>query len=360
MPASTRDDIRRTLLELANIPGPPGFEGAIREEIHKLWRPLVDHIEVSPLGNLVGVLEGRGSEPRPCLAIVTHMDAIGFIVRRIDHGFLHVSGLGIPDPRVLLGQPVTVLGRQRLAGIMVRPPDACLSADLRDKTAPVEHLLVDLGLNDRNVSQLVRVGDLVVFDETAQALGENLVIGPALDNRASLAAVTAALASLSDKRPEWDIHVVATTQEEDSVAGAATLGFASAPDIALVVDTTFGRGPQDDEDETFAIGSAITNGLGPSLHPAVHDLLAEAAEHAQVALVAEVLPHRTSTDADVLQVAGAGIPTGLISLPIRNMHTCIEMVHLDDVVRTAKLLSAFAGTLSSATMRRIRASFTDD
>jgi endoglucanase len=357
---SARDRLRRTLFELATVPGPPGFEAPIREELHKLWGPIVDSLEVSPLRNLSAKLDGTGASPRPSLVIVAHMDAIGFIVRRIDRGFVYVSGLGDADPRVLVGQTVTVLGRQPVEGIMVRPPDSCLPDDRRERTTAVEHLLVDLGRDEDEVHQLVRVGDLVVFDEPVQSLGDDMVIGPGLDNRACLAAVTEALANLHQQRPAWDVWVVATTREERSAAGAATAGFDLAPNMAVAVDTTFGRGPTDDDVGTFPLGAGLTNGLGPVLHPAVNTLLAEAADQAQVPLVDEILPRRTRTDADALQIAGTGIPTGLLSLPIRNMHSCVEMVHLHDLAATTQLLTTLAGRLDDDSLAALETAFDDD
>jgi len=355
-----RDRLRQSLLQLAAVPGPPGFEAPIREILHKLWAPLADQISISKLGNLAARIDGTGSPPRPSLAIVAHMDAIAFIVRRIDHGFLHISGLGSVDPRVLLGQEVTVVGRQPLTGIVVRPPDACLPDGQRDRTAAVEHLLVDLGRDEDEVHHLVRVGDIVVFDEPVQALGDDLVIGPGLDNRACLAAITEALANLHQDRPAWDVWAVATTREERNTAGAATAGFELAPNIAVAVDTTFGRGPSDDDQGTFPLGGGLTSGLGPALHPAVHALLAAAADDSQVLLVDEILPRQTSTDADELQVAGAGIPTGLLGLPIRNMHTCVEMVHLDDLAATTQLLTTLARQLDDDTLAALETAFDDD
>jgi len=355
-----RDRLRQSLRQLATVPGPPGYEAPIREILHKLWTPLADQISISKLGNLAAKIDGTGTPPRPSLAIVAHMDAIAFIVRRIDHGFLHISGLGSVDPRVLLGQKVTVLGRQTLPGIIVRPPDACLPDGQRDRTAAVEHLLVDLGRDEDEVHQLVRVGDIVAFDEPVQALGDDLVIGPGLDNRTCLAAVTEALANLHRHRPAWDVWVVATTREERNTAGAATAGFELASNIAVAVDTTFGRGPSDDDQGTFPLGGGPTNAVGPALHPTVQSLLAAAADESQVPLVDEILPRQTSTDADELQVAGAGIPTGLLGLPIRNMHTCVEMVHLDDLTATTQLLTTLARRLDDDTLVALETAFDDD
>lgn len=242
---------------------------------------------------------------------------------------------------------------------MVRPPDSCLTEDQRAGTVGIEQLLVDLGRDAADVAQLVREGDAVVFDQPVQALADDLIIGPGLDNRASLASLTETLAMLHQQRPAWDILAVATTREEQSLAGGATSGFDLAPQLAVAVDTTYGRGPMDDDDGTFPIGAGLTNGLGPSLHPAVHTLLAEAAHRAQIPLVNEILPGFTFTDADALQVAGAGIPTGLLSLPTRNMHTCVEMVHLDDLLWTCELLANLAGQLDDSTLTTVKAAFND-
>ncbi len=184
--------------------------------------------------------------------------------------------------------------------------------------------------------------------------------GPGLDNRASLAALTEALTRLKGQAHAWDVWAVASTSEERSMSGAATAGFHLSPNMAIVLDVTFGRGHGDPEPETFPIGSGLTNGVGPQLHPVVHALIEARAERAGIPIVDEILPYQTGTDADVIQVSAGGIACGLISLPVRNLHTAVEVVHLDDIARMAAVLEELLLGLSADDVIEIDGAFNHD
>jgi endoglucanase len=209
----------------------------------------------------------------------------------------------------------------------------------------LEHLLVDLGLPSRRVDRLVRPGDPVSFAQPPLELGANNLAGHSLDNRASIAALTICLRELQSREHVWDLVAVATSQEEETFGGAITSAFALRPDVAVAVDVTFGYSPGSAEHKTYPLGKKLTNGWGPSIHPAIHKAINQAAERSEIPLTTEVMPGRSGTDADALQLAAEGIPTGVVCIPLRYMHTPVEVVSLIDIRRTGRLLAEFVAGL---------------
>jgi len=330
---------------LLTAPGPSGREGTVAERIAALWEPLADEVYRSPLGSVHALKRGRGAEPRNKILFAAHMDTIGLIVSQIEGEFLRVQPIGGLDPRVLPGQPVVVHGREPVPGLLVAPPDHLLPPDLRGKPVPVEYLLVDTGLPARRLRRFVQVGDAITFGTAPEKLEGDLIRGPGLDNRASVAALTGALELLRERPVLWDAVFVATVQEEETLGGALTSAFAERPRIAVAVDVTFATGPGGGEEKGFPLGEGITLGWGPNIHPAVHRRFKELAERLEIPHQVEYLPTHSGTDAMALQVAAEGAPGMVVSIPLRYMHTPVEMVSVKDVRRAARLLAEFVAAL---------------
>jgi len=330
------------LLEtLCTAPGLSGHESPVREILEENWRPITDDLSVSRLGSLHGLKRGSVPEPRPSILIATHMDAIGLMVTGIVNGLLRVTEIGGLDARVLPGQLVTVHGRQELPGIIVQPPAHLLPADAQSGPVPIKYLLVDIGLRPRQVNQQVRTGDLISFaQEPIQMAGDTLV-GRSLDNRASVAALTLCLQELQTRVHAWDVWAVATTQEEETMGGARTSAFQLRPELAVAVDVTWGKSPGSADHLTFPLGKGLTLGWGPNVHPGLHQSIKKTAEDIEVPFAVEAMPRHSGTDAFAIQVAAQGIPTMVISIPLRYMHTPVEVVALKDIRRTARLLAEF-------------------
>ncbi len=339
------EDVVALLEELLRLPGLSGHEGPVRERLRQAWEPLSDEIAVSRLGSLHAWKRGRGPEPRPCLMLAAHMDAIGLMVSEVVDGFLRVTEVGGLDPRVLPGQPVVVHAERDLPGLVVQPPPNCLAEEHRKEVVPIEGLLVDVGLPAGQVARLVRPGHLISFAQEPLRLNDDLFVGRSLDNRASLAALTICLQELQRLEHDWDVVAVATTQEEETFAGALTSAFALRPAVAVAVDVTFARAPGVPEHRSFPLGEGPTNLWGPNVHPAVHKALKETAERHEIPLATEYAPTHSGTDAYALQIAGEGLPTGVVSIPLRNMHTPVEMVSLKDIRRAGRLLALLAAGL---------------
>jgi endoglucanase len=332
---------------LSERPGPAGRETATCQAIETLWRPLTDEMRTDAMGNLIALKRGSGPEPRHALMIAAHMDEIGLIVTGIEDGFVRAHGLGGTDRRLLLGLEVDVHGRTSLPGIIGSRPPHVLSTSERRRVQPWHEIFIDLGLPADEIEDQVRVGDHVTIHQEAQKLRNQRIAAKALDNRASVAALTLSLEALKTRQHTWDIYAVATVQEELGVKGAITSAYGVDPDLAVALDVTFAKQHNDKGTGTFELGEGPALGIGPNIHPAVLDLLREAADAQEIKVSLEPLPGSSGTDAWGIQVAREGIPTGLISIPVRYMHQPIEVAALVDVERTGRLLTAAVTRLSA-------------
>ncbi len=334
-------DITPFLKSLLSAPGLSGHEGPVQQIIAETWRPLADELQVSRIGSLHALRRGSGAEPRRSILLAAHMDAIGLIVTGVVDGFLRFTQIGGIDPRILPGQRVTVFGRQELTGLVVQPPDRLLPPGSSEHAVPMEHLLIDLGLPPERASRLVRPGDLVSFAQAPLDLAGDALAGHTLDNRASVAAVTVCLQELQTRVHAWDVWAVATAQEETNLAGAATSAFQLRPDLAIAIDVTFGKGPGFNEYSAFEINKGPTIGFGPNVHPGLYEAIKKAADEVEIPYHTEVMPRHSGTDAFAMQVAAEGIPSLVIGIPLRYMHTPVEEVGIKDISRTGRLLAEF-------------------
>jgi len=333
------------LKRLSEAVGLPGHEGPVRRLVRELWTPLVDELHEGRLGSLIGLRRGSGPEPHRRLMLAAHMDEVGLRVTGIEGSFLRVTDAGGADRRVLPGLEVIVHGRRDLPGVIGMRPPHVVPPEQRDKGVPWEELFVDVGLPEEQVRAQVAVGDTISFHREPVELTGGLVAGKALDNRASLAAVTLALDHLDRAAHAWDVVGVATVQEEVGLYGAATAAYGIAPDLAVAVDVTFGRQKGFSDEESFPLGEGPTIGVGPNFHPAVVERLREIAETNEIPYHVEPIPGRSGTDAWAIQVSREGVPTGLLSIPVRYMHQPVETAAVKDVERTGRLLAAFAAGL---------------
>ncbi len=335
------------LKRLSETSGLSGNEGSIREVVRELWSPLVDELQEGGLGSLIGLQRGSGPEPRARLLLAAHMDEIGLRVSGIERGFLRVTAVGGIDRRLLPGLEVTVHGRRDLPGIVGMRPPHVVPASERERTVPWEQLFVDVGLGEAEVRRLVRVGDPISFRRELVELKNGRVAGKALDNRASVAAVTLALEELRRTAHDWDIVAVATVQEEVGLYGATASTYAAAPDLGVAVDVTFARQAGLSDERAFPLGEGPTIGVGPNFHPQVVERLKAAADGHEIPYSIEPAPGRSGTDAWAIQVSREGVPSGLVSIPIRYMHQPVETGAVKDVERAGRLLAALAAGLEA-------------
>jgi endoglucanase len=278
------------------------------------------------------------------------MDAIGLIVTGIQDGFLRVTEIGGIDPRILPGQVLTVHGRRDLPGLAVLWPDRLVNTSHKNKPPTLSRILVDTGLPEDEVKSLVRVGDLVSFATQPMELSGGAISGHTLDNRASVAALTVCLEELHKTTLAWNLWMVATVQEEETCAGGVTSPFAIEPEMAVAVDVTFAKGPGASDHRAFPMGKGPTIGIGANIHPYLFKTFKSAAEKYEIPFAVEPLPKASGTDAMFMQIVAGGIPSAVIGIPLRYMHTPVEEVVLDDIQRTGRLLAAFVQGLAADTL----------
>jgi endoglucanase len=349
-------DILPFLKSLVSVSGLSGFETPVARIIEEKWRPLVNEVSISRVGSLHGLKKGSGTTPRPSVMIAAHMDAIGMSVSKITDGFLHITNIGGIDVRVLPGAAVNVHASgsgEELPAVIAMPPANLLPESVGDGVVGINYLLVDMGLTPRKVEKKVRVGDQISFANEPMVLAGDVISGHSLDNRASVAALTVCLEELQSKAHLWDVWATATVQEEITYLGAYSSAFELRPQIAVAVDGTFARGPGANGWQTFQMGKGVGLCFGPNMHPFLHKKLTELAEKLEIAWFLDVTPAHSSTDAFPMQTTAEGIPTALVEIPFRYMHTPVEMVSVKDVYRAGRLLAEFVASLDANFMDSI-------
>lgn len=335
--------------KLLRTPAPSGYEAPAAE----LWRKEASFASVSADG--IGSSVARIGEASPLLAVVGHIDEIGLVVRHIDEkGFLWFASIGGWDPQILVGQRVEVQSAGGpVIGVVGRKPLHLLDAEARKKVVELKGLHIDIGAADREeAAGLVRVGDPVVIASEPLRVAGDRAISRSMDNRLGAYVALEALRRCHERGSlGGSFAAIAAVQEEIGLFGARTSAFAVQPDLAVAIDVTHATdAPGVDEREvgSHALGSGPVICRGSTLSPKVFELLVETAEEAGIEHTLAASGNSTGTDADAVQFARSGIPTGLVSIPLRYMHSPVEMVDLGDVEATVELIAAFAARLGES------------
>jgi putative aminopeptidase FrvX len=332
--------------KLLRTAGPSGYEAPAAA----VWREEAAFASLSADG--IGSSVARVGEASPLLAVVGHIDEIGLVIRHIDEkGFLWFAPIGGWDPQILVGQRVEVQGPNGpVLGVVGRKPLHLLDAEARKKVVELKGMHIDVGAADRDeAAELVRVGDPVVIASEPLRLAGHRVVSRSMDNRLGAYVALEALRRCHERASlQGSFAAIAAVQEEIGLFGARTSAFAVRPDLAVVVDVTHATdAPGLDEKELggHPLGSGPVLIRGATLSPKVFELLVETAEEAGIEYTIGASGNSTGTDADGVQFARSGIPTGLVSIPLRYMHSPVEMVDLADVEATVELIAAFAARI---------------
>ncbi len=339
------------LHRLLCTPGPSGHES----DVARLWRDHTSEFAAEVGSDHVGSSFARvpGTGGGPKLAVVGHIDEIGLHVTHIDvEGYLRFGGVGGWDPIVLVGQRVRLLTRNGpVYGVIGRRPIHLLKEDERKRGPELKELHIDIGARDGDEARgLIRIGDVAVIEGQPLDLPNGRVVSRSIDNRIGcyVAAEAARLVAEAGGAP-GDVLALAVAQEETGLAGARTSAFALRPDVAIVVDVTFATdqpGVELGELTDHKLGSGPVLARGTNLHPQVFELLYTCAEEEEIPVTLESLGRATGTDADAFHISGSGIPTGLVAVPCRYMHSPVEMVSVGDLDAAARLIAAFAQRLA--------------
>jgi putative aminopeptidase FrvX len=246
-----------------------------------------------------------------------------------------------------------VNGRTELPGMVVPTPTRLLPSSVRPGVVPLEYMLIDTGLPPDEVASIVRVGDPVSFAQEPLETSGDTLVGRTLDNRAGVAALTLCLDILHSRSHAWDVWAVATVQEETNYGGALTSAFQLHPDLGVTIDVTFGSEQSSPGYLTFPLGKGPTLGWGPVVHPYLFKTMKQLAERLEIPLATETAPRYSGTDSDVMVMAAEGVPNMVIGIPLRYMHTPVEMVALKDISRAGRLVAEFIAELDKNFMDKL-------
>jgi endoglucanase len=336
--------LAETLEKLSNACGVAGREEEVRGLMKKFLKPYVDEVEEDKLGNVIGIKKGKKNAPKVMLA--AHMDEIGLLVKTISkEGFIQFAKMGGIDDRILLAQKVIVYTEKGpLYGIIGSKPPHIQKEEERKRVLASDELFIDIGAENQEQAKKmgVKIGDPVGFDIKFAKLGKNIVIGRALDDRVGCAVMVEAMKRL--EKAECTVYAVGTVQEEVGLRGATTSAFGIYPDIGIALDVTVAG----DVPGVREVEAPIKLGKGPSIeiadmgliaHPKVVRLLVDAAEENKIPYQLET-GLAGSTDAARISLTREGVPSGVISIPTRYIHSPSSLLSLEDAEKAVKLTVA--------------------
>ena len=330
--------VLRSLCDAAGVNG----EGAASAAAVGLLSAYTDDIRTDAMGNVLGFIPSKKANV-PTVLLEAHIDEIGFIVTGIDeHGFVRVANVGGIDNRTLDAAEVVVLTQQPLGGVFCSTPPHLSKDD-----TPLTELTdrgIDVGLSKEEAVARIPVGTRVCFRPHFDELLGDRVCTKAADNRAGVASVLGALDLVKGKELPVNVAVSFCVQEELGGHGAKTSTFGIQPDAALVVDVSFAHTPDVDKQTVGALGKGVLIGQAPTLDTDITNRLFSLAQKQDIPYQHEVMGARTGTDADAISIVGSGVPCGLLSVPLRYMHTPVEVVSMGDIEATARLMAAFIQT----------------
>ena len=325
------------LKELCSAKGVSGAENEAAAVAAKLLEKYMP-AKIDALGSVTGSI-GSGEVN---ILLDAHLDQIGLVVTAIDEtGFIKVTKCGGADIRVLAAAEVTVHGREKLFGVITSTPPHLSKPEDANKAKGFDDIAVDIGLTCEEAKKLVSPGDRITFNGAYSELLDSRVSSPSIDNRAGVAAVLRCLELIKDKELNCKISVLFSVQEETGGSGVQAGAFAANADEAIAVDVSFASAPGVSAEKYASLGGGTMIGYGPSLDYAMSRKLSEIAESKNIPNQPEVMGRSTGTNCDQIQVAGKGVKTALLSIPLRNMHTAVEVCDLADIENTAKLMAEY-------------------
>lgn len=323
--------------ELAAADGTSGNEAAACAVCEKHLSKFMT-VETDTIGSLVGTV-GTGKFK---ILLDAHIDRIGLVVREIDEqGFLLVSQVGGIDARVLVGSEVVVMGKQPLCGVICSTPPHLLTAEDKEKGVEVKSLAVDIGFSKTEAERLVSIGDRILVFSKPLSLLDSKISCAALDNRSGAAALILAAEKISEKIKNCTVAFQFSAQEEVGGSGAKTAAYTADSDVAIVVDVGFGADPYCDKTETNTLSKGPSIGIAPTLDRRLTKELSAVAKNNEIPFQHDVMSGKTGTNADQINISRGGVKTALLSIPLRHMHTQVEVIDARDVEYTADLIAAY-------------------
>ena len=323
-----------------------GDERRLHDILRSALAGIADEVHDTPLGNLIALRKGRSRDH--AILFAAHLDEVGAWVTRInDKGFLGFQCRSI-DERVWPGLQVVVHGSESLPGIVGLKPVHVMTQEEMDKPVAPDELWIDVGLPREQVVKLVPVGSTVTFTAGITQLMNDRFAGKTLDDRLCAVALVEALELLRDTTLPYDVVMAFTVQEEITGNGAWTSGAFCHPDVGIAVDVTHADTYGVPEEKTIPLGGGPGVTIGPVVNDHVLDLIRTSAKAAEVPTSDETCMSYSGTDADELQLVGSGIAAGVVSIPLRYMHSPVETADQVDVDRSARLIAEIAKRFDAA------------
>lgn len=332
--------MEKLIKELSDLRGLSGCEYRLTDVIKEKFQPYADDVYTDRLGNVIAVVRCGKPNARKVM-IEAHCDEIGLMVSDIDeNGFITFVNIGGVDPRILPALEVVVHGKRDLLGVIGAKPPHLQLPDEAKKSAAIKDMAIDVGMSREEVCEIVSVGDSITIAQSVGKLGKGQFSGKTLDDRAGVAAVISVLKALKKIKIEVDVYAVAAVQEEVGCRGAKTATYAIEPDIAVAIDVCHGITP-DNSYNAFKLGSGAVLSAGPNIHQRLLDRILDTAKKYNIKTELDVCGGNTGTDGWVMQVSRCGVPTAVVSIPLKYMHTSVETLALSDVDAVASLLTFF-------------------
>ncbi|MEL1136414.1 M42 family metallopeptidase [Desulfitobacterium sp. THU1] len=337
--SSAKDFLKR----LSENSGVSGYEESLTPLVQAEFHPLADAVYTDALGNIYA--HKKGTIGRYKIMLAAHMDEIGLMVKGIEQsGFIRFTTVGGVDQRTLLSQEVIIHGRKPVLGVIGSIPPHLLS-DNGEKAVKIDEMGIDVGLPYDKIREVIQVGDIITLRRQCIEMLNQLVAGKSFDDRAGVVVMKICLEELQKIQHAHDVIAVTTTQEELGYRGAITSSYTLNPDLGIAIDVTHALTPDTKGQVDVELGKGPAVAIGPNFHPLVYEELLKSAREWRVPYQIHPVPGRSGTDAWAIQVTQAGVPTGLVSIPLRYMHTTVETIDMRDIVHTGKLLAYFIAGL---------------
>lgn len=342
-------DYLKFLKEICEAHGPSGREDWVYPIIHDAFKDY-GYVKLTDMNNVYVHKKGSG---RSSIMIMAHSDEVFLMITEIsENGFLKFKGNGI-DVKTLVSQEVIVHGEKDIKGVIGIKPPHLMNDEEKNSAVTIGNLLIDTGYKKEELEKIVKVGDYATLSRELIELRNNNVACKALDDRIGIGAMLVCADELSSIKHDLDVYLVASCQEEVGHRGAKMSSYDINPTIGIAIDATFDNGPLGDSDRDNKLGGGPVICAGPNIHPKLRKKLMEIAKEYNIPFKVEVEPGNTGTDAWDIQVAREGIPTLLISIPIKYMHTSVEMVNMEDIKNTGRLLAKFIEKLKSEELEEL-------
>ena len=341
-------DSKEFLKTLVETPSPSGYEHDVQKLVRDRIRPWCDSVRTDVMGNVFGIRNPKG---KPRIMLAGHCDQIGFIVQYItDEGFLYLEPIGGVDPVVATSQRVSIMSRRGLVpGVVGRKAIHLMDEEDRKKVPKIHELYIDIGASNKtDAAKRVSIGDAGIFLQPYVELANERAVSMAFDNKMGTWIVTETLRLLRDRKFNACVIGVSTVQEEIGLRGATASAFSSEAEVGIALDVAHGTdtpGIEKTKAGDFHIGKGPMIFRGANINPRVFDLLLAAAKKQKIPFQVASAARGTGTDANVMQLSRGGMATGLLSVPLRYMHTPNELLSLKDLKNTARLLAAFCAGL---------------